>query len=174
MFDPVSLGIMAAGSIASTLFGASSARKAAKAQANLQIAQIKYALQNFSQQANANNTKYSQEQEAAYEQAQQIYLENLKAKSTAQTSSAGSGVAGNSIENLFKNYDRATALSNFITERNLRNLGWQYDSNYEALRANAINSIYGLQGYTGQSASSIISQGIFDLGKLALSYGGKK
>lgn len=143
----------------STIFSAIGSRKQERAYANAQIASINSALDNFKTNVNLNNTRFAQEQESAQEQAQQVYLQNLQQKATAQTSAAGSGVAGVSIDNLFRGYDRTTALSNFISERNLRNMGMQYDENYEGLRTNAINSIYGLPQYTGASAGSTLLSG---------------
>lgn len=143
----------------STIFSAFGARQQEKAYANAQIASINSALSNFRTNVNLNNTRFSQEQESAQEQGQAIYLENLKQKATAQASAAGSGVAGTSIDNLFRGYDRTTALSNFISERNLRNMGLQYDENYEGLRTNALNSIYGIPQYTGASAGSTLLSG---------------
>lgn len=146
----VGLGIMAAGAVAKGI----GARKTAKAQAKASIASTNYTMANFANQANLNNTKYAQEVESANQQQQQVYLENLKQKATAQTSAAGNGVAGVSIDSLFKGYDRTTALSNFIGERNIRNMGLQYDANYEALRTNAMNSLYGVSTPTGESTGA--------------------
>ncbi len=143
----------------STVFSALGARKQERAYANAQIANINSALNNFRTNVNLNNTRFAQEQESAQEQAQQVYLQNLQQKAAAQTSAAGSGVSGISIDNLFRGYDRTTALSNFISERNLRNMGMQYDENYEGLRTQAINSIYGTQSYTGASAGSTLLGG---------------
>lgn len=157
MCDIAAIGLGLQG--VSTVFSAIGSRKQEKAYANAQIANINSALGNFRTNVNLNNTRFSQEQEAAQEQAQQIYLKNLQQKATAQTSAAGSGVAGVSIDNLFRGYDRTTALSNFISERNLRNMGMQYDENYESLRTNAINSIYGTQSYTGANAGSTLLSG---------------
>lgn len=158
MCDPsaIGLGISAAG----TVFSAIGSRSVEKAQAKASIAQTKYTLSNFANQVGLNNTKYAQEVEAANEAQQQIYLENLQRKSIAQTSAAGNGVIGASIDSLFQGYDRATALSNFMGERNIRNMGLQYDENYEALRANAVNSIYGLPQIKGQSAGSTLLSGV--------------
>ena len=143
----------------STIFSALGARSQERAYANAQIANINSAVDNFRTNVNLNNTRFSQEQESAQEQAQQVYLQNLQQKATAQTSAAGSGVSGISIDNLFRGYDRTTALSNFISERNLRNMGMQYDENYEGLRTQAINSIYGTQSYTGANAGSTLLSG---------------
>ena len=149
--------------IASAFGGSYSSKKLDKIMANNAILQAKNAVSNFSQQANSNNTSYAQEQESTWQQAQQVYLENLRAKATAQASAVGSGITGNSIDNLFRGYDRANALNNFIAERNLRNMGLAYDNNYEALRTNAINSIYGIQGYSGATAGSTMLSSISQL-----------
>lgn len=157
MCDVAAIGLGLQG--VSTVFNIFGSRSQEKAYANAQIANINSALSNFRTNVNLNNTRFSQEQEAAQEQAQQVYLHNLQQKATAQTSAAGSGVAGVSIENLFRGYDRTTALSNFISERNLRNMGLQYDENYEGLRTQALNSIYGTQTYTGANAGSTLLSG---------------
>ena len=161
---------------AQMLTGASEARKNAKQYLKIVKEQSDFTVKNFKYQANANTTRYMQEAEAIKEQAQQVYLENLAAKSQAEASAASSGVAGNSIDSLFKGYDRAIALNNFMAERNIRNLGLQYDQNWEALRANAVNSIYNISPYTGTPSSSYIMQGISGIfntaASAANSYGG--
>ena len=153
-----------------------SAKSLAKLSAENTKLQVNNVIRNFSQQANTNNARYAQEQEAMYQEAQQIYLQNLQSQATAQTSSTGAGVVGTTIDNLFRGYDRASAISNFLSERNLRNLGLQYDDNYEALRVNAINSIYGTQPYLGETSSSIMLKslgGIMQTGASYLNKGGK-
>lgn len=154
MCNPMVIGL--AVSAAGSALSAVSSRSAEKEQAKANIAQTKFTLSNFAQQANSNNTRYAQEVEAANEQQQQIYLNNLKAKATAETSAAGNGVAGISIDNLFRGYDRTTALSNYMGEKNIRNMGLQYNDNYEALRANAINSLYGLPQINGDNTASTL------------------
>lgn len=129
----------------------------AKAYSNYSIASTNAAIANYTQQANAVNTRYMQEVEAAHQEQKQIYLQNLKAKSTAQASAASRGVEGTSIDALFAGYERETAISNYLTERDLRNMGLQYDDQLEGLRTGAINSINLQTKYSNRTGSTILS-----------------
>lgn len=149
----IGLGISAGG----LLSGYLGSRQEAKAYANYQKAQTQSALNNFIQQSRAVNTRYAQEQEAAANQSQEIYIQNLQRQATAQASAASSGVSGASLDTLFQGYDRATAVSNYTSARNLQMKGLQYSNELEGLRAQAISSINLQQQYTSSSSSSLIS-----------------
>ncbi len=148
----IGLGISAGGLISNYM----AASKEAKAYANYQSLQTQSALSNFIQQTQAMNTRYAQEQEATTNHTQEIYIENLQRKATAQASAASSGIAGLSLENLFQGYDRATAVSNYTAARNLQMKGLQYSNELEGLRVQAINAINLQQQYTSTSSSSLI------------------
>ena len=148
----IGLGISAGGLISNYM----AANKEAKAYANYQSLQTQSALSNFIQQTQAMNTRYAQEQEAAANHTQEIYIENLQRRATAQASAASSGIAGLSLDSLFQGYDRATAVSNYTAARNLQMKGLQYSNELEGLRVQAINAINLQQQYTSTSSSSLI------------------
>ena len=148
----IGLGISAGGLISNYM----AANKESKAYANYQSLQTQSALNNFIQQTQAMNTRYAQEQEAAANHTQEIYIENLQRKATAQASAASSGIAGLSLDSLFQGYDRATAVSNYTAARNLQMKGLQYSNELEGLRVQAINAINLQQQYTSTSSSSLI------------------
>lgn len=149
----IGLGLQGAGAIG----GFIADRRTASAYKEYQTLQTQAALTNYIQQTQAINTRYSQEQEASGLKAQQIYLENLKAQATAETSAASSGVEGSSIESLFRGYDRATAISNYVSARNLQWQGIQYNEELESLRTQALSTINMEQKYASAGASTLLS-----------------
>ncbi len=149
----IGLGLQGAGIIGKFL----SDKQTASAYSEYQALQTQSTLTNYLQQTRAINTRYSQEQEASGLEAQQLYLQNLKAKATAQASAATSGIEGSTIENLFRGYDRATAISNYVSARNLHMQGLQYNEELESLRTQAISSINMQQRYTSTGASTLLS-----------------
>lgn len=104
-------------------------------------------MNNYEYQTRALNNRYMQEAEQIAQQKQATYLDNLQAKATATTSAAGSGVEGSSIDSLLTGYDRATAITNYMLDRQLRMKELQYSDQSEALRASALSSIYGQTPY---------------------------
>ncbi len=132
-------------------------RQASSAYSDYQALQTQSTLNNYIQQTKAINTRYAQEQEATGLEVQQIYLKNLQAKATAQASAASSGVEGSTIENLFRGYDRASAVSNYVAAKNLQMKGMQYNEELESLRASAISSINLQQPYYSTGASTLLS-----------------
>lgn len=107
----------------------------------VQEANRKAAIQNYLQQTRAINNRYSEEMEASARTAQETQIKNMQAKATAQASSASSGVSGNSLVDLYRDYDRATAVSKYVAARNLHLKGLQLGEEVQALRAKAINEI---------------------------------
>lgn len=156
----VGLGIQGAGMVANY----SADEKAKSAYESYQAATTAAALANYSQQSNALNNRYSEEQEATAVQQQQIMLANMRAKATAQASAAGSGVEGSTIDELFNGYDRATAVNDFTSARNLSMKKLQYNDELEGLRVNALSTINLEQYYPATGVSKLLSGagGIFD------------
>lgn len=145
-------------------------RKQRKAYEEYQKLQAQATLTNYLYQTKALNNRYAEEKEASAVQQQQIYLQNLQAKATAQASAASAGVEGISIENLFKGYDRATAMSKYTAEKNLRMRGLQYDDEMDSLRINAINSINLQQPYTSNFGATLLG----GLGQIMSNYSAYK
>ena len=98
--------------------------------------------------------------EANAEERQQIHIENMQAKATAQASAASSGIEGITIDNLVAGYDRASAVSDYTHARNLEMLGLEYNNQLDSYRINALSSIYSMQPYTGVSAGTTLLSGI--------------
>lgn len=164
----IAMAAVAAASAAVQIAGESEKERS---YANSTIQSTKAQVSEWSTQVNQQNTRYAQEVEAAHQEAQQNYLTNLEQQATAQTSAAGSGVAGISIENLFKGYDQASTLSEYISERNIRNQGLQYNQDYNAIRLRARNSIKTQLPYQGQGTKWAITNGIISTaGSAASSY----
>lgn len=152
----IGLGLQGAGLIA----GLKSNKQEQESYNNYQILSTQAALTNYIQQAKQVNLRYAQEMEASDTQREQIRIENMKAKATAQASAAASGVEGLSIDNLFMGYDRATAVSNYTHARNLQMLGLEFNNQLDTYRIQAINSINTMQQYNGASTSSTLLSGI--------------
>lgn len=141
-------------------------KQATSAYSDYQALQTQATISNYIQQTQAINTRYAQEQEASGLNVQQIYLKNLQAKATAQASAAASGVEGSTIDNLFRGYDRASAVSNYVAARNLQMQGMQYNDETESMRISAISSINMQQQYNSTGASTLLS----GLGGMMTSY----
>lgn len=152
----VGLGLQGLGVINSY----TAAKKEQAAYAEYKTLSTQATLDNFIQQTRAINNRYIEETEATAAQKQEIYLQNLQAKATAEASAATSGIEGISIDNLFRGYDRATAVSNYTAAKNLHWKGLQYNDELDSLRVQAINSINLQQQYTGASPTSTLLSGI--------------
>lgn len=163
----IGLGIGAIGTIANTF----AANQQVKSYTNYQTLQSQAALNNYIQQSKQINQRYAQEQEANAEERQQIQIENMKAKATAQANAATSGIEGLSIDNLFVGYDRATAVSNYTHARNLQMLGLEYNNQLDTYRMQALSSIYSMQPYTGLTVGTTLLSGI---GGLMTTYSNNK
>lgn len=152
----VGLGLQGVGLISQY----NAAKKEQAAYAEYSTLSTQATLDNFIQQTRAINNRYIEETEATTAQKQEIYLQNLQAKATAQASAASSGIEGISLDELFRGYDRATAVSNYTAAKNLHWKGLQYNDELDGLRVQAINSINLQQQYSGASPSSTLLSGI--------------
>lgn len=152
----VGLGISTVGAIGNFF----SKKQEQYAYAKYQDLQTQAALHNYIEQSKAINNRYAEEQSATAAQKEEIYLKNLQNKATAQASAASSGIQGSSIENLFRGYDRATAISNYTAARNLQMKGLQYNEELDSMRTQAINAVNLQTPYTGGSAGSTLISGI--------------
>ena len=159
----VGLGLQGIGMLSS--YNAAKQEKAAYAE--YQALSTQATLDNFIQQTRAINNRYIEESQATTAQKQEIYLQNLQAKASAQASAASSGIEGISLDNLFRGYDRATAVSNYTAAKNLQMKGLQYNDELDSLRVQAINSINLQQQYSGVSPASTLISGV---GGLLTSY----
>lgn len=135
-------------------------RQQAQAYSDYQASQSQAALNNYIQQSKQLNLRYTQEQEADAEQREQIRIENMKNKATAQASAASSGIEGITIDNLFAGYERATAVSNYTHAKNLEMLGLEYNNQLDTYRIQALNSINTMQQYNGASTASTLLSGV--------------
>lgn len=129
----------------------------ANAYERYQKEQINATLENNRYQLRALKNRYSEEVEALNQQQQQVYLQNLQARARAVTSAAGNGVEGGSLDALFLGYERATAVSKYMTDRELRLKGLQLQDNADALRVQASNAINSLAMNTDSAASTLLS-----------------
>ena len=109
------------------------------------------AMEQYRYQTRAINNRLSEEAEATALQQEQYMIKNLQAQATAKASAASGGVTGTTIDNLFKDYDRATAASNYVAARNLHLKGLQAGDAKEAAYIQAMNTINLQQQYTGGS-----------------------
>ncbi len=148
-------GIMAASAIGNSL----SAKKQEKAYRQYQAQQQAAALENFRYQSRAIHNRYAEEVEATQLQQQDLILKNLKAQATAKASAASMGITGSTIDNLFKDYDRATAVSNYVASRNLYFKKLQSYDEMEAAYIQASNVINNVQPYSGANWLSVLLNG---------------
>lgn len=152
--------VMAGMQLMSTFGQAKAAKQQEKAYEQYQENTKQAAWENYRYQTRAINNRLSEEAEASALEQQQIQIQNMQARATAQASAAGSGITGSTIDNLFKDYDRASAASNYVAARNLYFKGLQAQDQKDAAYIQAINAINTMQPYTGQTASSILLQGL--------------
>lgn len=156
------LGLQTAGVIANAF----SSMQEAKAMSEYSIKQTEATLANYTYQTQALKNRYSEELESLAQGKQNTYLENLKAHATALTSAAGNGIEGSSIDSLLIGYERATAINNYLTDKEMRLKGLQVSDDADALRIQAINSLNNQQQYTNKTASTLLT----GLGSLVSSY----
>lgn len=147
------LGLQALGAIGSIV----SDRQAAADNAQYKALQTQSTLTNYIQQLNAVHTRISQEQSATALQKQQLAIQNMKARATAQASAASAGVSGSTLDNLFQGYDRATAVNNYIASKNLHFKELQSYQEMMGYRAAALSSIYNQTTYTSNGIGSVLS-----------------
>lgn len=118
------------------------------------------AMQQYRYQTRAINNRLAEEEEASDLQLEQTMIKNLQAQATAKASAAGSGVTGSTIENLFHDYDRANAASNYVASRNLHLKGLQAADEKEAAYIQAMNTINLQQEYTGGTMFTSLLSGV--------------
>lgn len=135
--------------LASSVVEGFSNKKQEKAYKEYQEKTRQAAMQQYRYQTRAINNRLAEEEEASDLQLEQTMIKNLQAQATAKASAAGSGVTGSTIENLFKDYDRANAASNYVASRNLHLKGLQAADEKEAAYIQAMNTINLQQQYTG-------------------------
>jgi len=152
----IAAGLMLASAVGNSL----SAKKQEKAYAQYQAQQQAAAWENYRYTTRAITNRYAEEVESAKYQQQQLVIDNLKAQATAKASAASSGISGSTIDNLFNDYDRASAFSNFIASRNLYLKKLQSYDEMDAAFIQAKNVVNTQQQYTGADSSSILLSGI--------------
>lgn len=148
-------GLMAASAIGNSL----SAKKQEKAYKQYQAQQQAAAWENYRYQRRAIHNRYAEEVESAQYQQQQTIIQNLKAQATAKASAASMGITGSTIDNLFKDYDRATAASNYVASRNLYLKKLQSWDEMDAAYIQAKNVNNNIQPYTGANWFSVLLNG---------------
>ena len=146
--------------LASSVVEGFSNKKQEKAYKEYQEKTRQAAMQQYRYQTRAINNRLAEEEEASDLQLEQTMIKNLQAKATASASAAGSGVTGSTIENLFKDYDRANAASNYVASRNLHLKGLQAADEKEAAYIQAMNTINLQQQYTGGTMGLSLLGGI--------------
>lgn len=147
------LGLQALGAINS--FTAN--KQAVSDNAQYRALQTQSTLSNYIQSLNAIQSRYAQEQEASVIQKQQMAIQNMRAKATAQASAAGAGVEGSTIDNLFQGYDRATAINNYIASKDLHYKSLQTYQEMLGFRASALSSIYNQTQYADTGVGTVLS-----------------
>lgn len=110
-------------------------------QIEYQTRRNKAILDNLIQNSKELNNSYAMDYEENAAKRQEDYINNLQAKSTAQALMASKGLVGNSVENLYRGYDRALAVNNYLSARNLQTRGLYYNDKLNSLRKSAIDSI---------------------------------
>lgn len=155
--------------LASSAMEGFSSDKQKKAYAEYQEKTRQAAMEQYRYQTRAINNRLAEEEEASDLQLEQNMIQNLQAKATAQASAASSGITGSTIDNLFKEYDRANALSNYVASRNLHLKGLQAADEKDAAYIQAMNTINLQQQYTGSSMGLSLLSGI---GSAASTYAG--
>ena len=146
--------------LASSVMDGFSSEKQKKAYAEYQEKTRKAAMEQYRYQTRAINNRLTEETESVALQKEQIMIQNLKAQATAKASAASSGITGSTIDNLFNDYDRATAASNYIASRNLHLKGLQAEDEKEAAYIQAMNTINLQQQYTGGSMGLSLLSGV--------------
>jgi hypothetical protein len=141
--------------LASSMMEGFSSDKQKKAYAEYQEKTRQAAMEQYRYQTRAINNRLAEEAEATALQQEQNMIQNMQAKATAQASAAGSGITGSTIDNLFKDYDRAAAASNYVASRSLYLRGLQAVDEKEAAYIQAMNTINLQQQYTGGSSMGI-------------------
>lgn len=153
MIQSLVLGLQGTGIVTNAI----AANQEAKAYNKYTQAQITSTMENQRYQLRTLKNKYNQETEVINQERQNVYLQNLQSRATAVTSAADNGVEGSSLDSLFLGYERATAVNNYLSDRELRNKGMQLEDDADSLRASALSSINSLQISTNKTASTLLS-----------------
>ena len=146
--------------VGSSLLSALGAKKQEQAYVDYQRKSAQAALNNYIYQSRALNNRYIEEEQASAFEQQDIMIQNMQAKATAQASAASMGMEGGSLDDLYRDYDRATAASNYIAAKNLHYKKLQKQDELESLRIQALNSINLQQQYNGGSFGMALLGGI--------------
>lgn len=153
MCDPnaINLGISLANTTAQSIQDISTNKMNAKYATNTARA----ASDNFILQTRQMNNRYAEEQAASSMEQQEVYIQNLQRQAISEASAASNGVSGISIDNLFKGYDRATAVGNYTSARNLKMKGLQMNDELLSLKNKALSSINATYNdYNAKTAST--------------------
>ena len=145
--------------LASSVMEGFSNKKQEKAYKEYQEKTRQAAMEQYRYSTRVINNRLAEEEEASDLKLEQNYIQNLQAKATAQASAAGGGITGSTIDNLFKEYDRANAASNYVASRNLYLKGLQGEDEKEAAYIQAMNTINLQQQYTGGDMFSALLGG---------------
>lgn len=149
----LSLGISGANMLRNTFEGYAQN----KANYEYQKARNSLIIANYERQARDANNSYAEAQRVNSIKKQQNYLQNLQAKSTLLAGKASSGVNGTSLDNLYRGYDRATAVNNYLYAKDLYNKGLSNNDRLSTLRASAVNSLTDLSKYRYSGASALLN-----------------
>jgi hypothetical protein len=147
----IAAAIPAVMQLASSVMEGFSNEKQKKAYAEYQEKTRQAAMEQYRYSTRAINNRLGEEAEAIALNQEQTMIKNLQAQATAKASAAGSGISGSTIDNLFHDYDRASAASNYVASRNLHLKGLQAADEKEAAYIQAMNTINLQQQYTGGS-----------------------
>ena len=114
-------------------------------------------LSNYTQQTKELNNSYSADYTANALQRQQDYIKNLQAKSAIQASVASKGLNGNSVDNLYRGYERAALMNNYLSNREIQAKRQLYNDRLENYKNSALNSINTQYTYKSNKPSTLLS-----------------
>ena len=111
------------------------------------------------------NLQYQQQAEASSLESQMAWIENEQAQATAEASALENGLGGNSLSSLMQGYERASAINDYTSAKNLEMKGMQTQQEIKSLKAKAQSAInlgvpYNLSGGTGFSMTGTTLAGI--------------
>ena len=119
----VGLGLQGAGMVGSSIAGMIEDRT------NREYSNYRNQLinSNYARQTQQLNNSYAQEQLTNASQRQQAILRNMQLRASAQAKMASLGISGNTIDNLYRGYDRAMAMNDYLSARDLEMKGLAYN-----------------------------------------------
>lgn len=111
------------------------------------------------------NLQYQQQAEASSLESQMAWIESEQAQATAEASALENGLGGNSLHSLMQGYERASAINDYTSAKNLEMKGMQTKQEIKSLKAKAQSAInlgvpYNLSGGTGFSMTGTTLAGI--------------